>query len=158
MIQQKIRWYCQLWLKYPSYMVRSPKHRGKTSSIGDVLSDTDNKLSTLILKARMLTQVQSLLAAKTDPTLAGQFQVAAIRQDRLILVTPSASWATRLRMHTHSMLQTLQQSGYEQLRFIDMRVAPLSLEPEKPRVQKQVSPAAKLAFKHMSQLSDSKKD
>ncbi len=139
-------------------MVRSPKHRSNASSVGDVLSNTDNNLSALIRKARALTQVESILAAEIDPTLAGQFQAAAIRQDRLILVTPSASWAMRLRMHTNLMLRALQQSDHEHLRFIDIRVAPLSHETDKPRVHREVSPAAKLAFELMGQLSDNNKN
>ena len=139
-------------------MVRSPKYRGNTSSVGEVLSNTENKLSVLFRKARELTQIESLLAAEIDPAIASQFQVAAMRQDRLILVTPTASWATRLRMQTNSMLQALHKSGHEQLRFIDIRVAPLSHEPVRIRAHKEVSPAAKLAFEHMSQLSDDNKD
>jgi len=86
--------------------------------------------------------------------VAAQFQVAAMRQDRLVLLTPSAAWATRLRMQAEQMLQFLQVSGFAHLRYIDIRVAALSREPDPPqRVRRTLSPTAELALKHMRRLT-----
>lgn len=76
-----------------------------------------------------------------------------MRQDRLVLLTPTASWATRLRMQAGEMLNFLQSSGYEYLRHIDIRVAPLSRKPVEIPVRKPLSPAAEFALGLMTQLS-----
>jgi hypothetical protein len=102
--------------------------------------------------------LESLLADYTGPQLAAQFQVAVMREDRLVLVTPTAAWATRLRMQAEQMLHSLQASGYEQLRHIDIRVAPLHHEPLAKKIRRQLSPAAELALKLMSRMSDSPAD
>ncbi len=80
------------------------------------------------------------------------FQVAALQQDRLVLITPNASWATRLRMHAPSMLHFLQGSGYAQLAHIDIRVAPLSRQIDQPKIPREISPAAKNALNLMAGL------
>jgi len=139
-------------------MVRSPQYRGNISSVGKVISDSGNSLSTLYRQAKALTRVESLLTRNTDPVLANQFQVAAMRQDRLILVTSSATWATRLRMQSGQMLSILHQSGYKHIRHIDLRVAPIHQDPQETRTRRQKSPAAKIALDLMSQLSESNKD
>lgn len=133
-------------------MDRSPK----TAGVGDIISGADTAISSLFRQARLLARVESLLTGHCDPALATQFQVANIRQDRLILITPTASWATRLRMQSGSLLSLLQSSGYPHLRYIDIRVAPLSLpEPENP-ARKTLSPAARLALGQLSRLTGKK--
>lgn len=140
-------------------MVQSPKNRGCTgtfsdpASVSDVITDSNTTLSSLLSHARVLARVESVLGGHTSPELAGQFQVAAMRQDRLVLLTPTASWATRLRMQAGEMLNFLQSSGYEYLRHIDIRVAPLSRKPVEIPVRKPLSPAAEFALGLMTQLS-----
>jgi hypothetical protein len=56
-------------------------------------------------------------------------------------------------MQATEMLSFLQSSGYEHLRHIDIRVAPLSREPVETPVRKPLSPAAELALGLMTQLS-----
>ena len=133
-------------------MVRTPNHPDAPTRVGEVMSTRDTKLAGLVKYANSLSQLESLLAGIAGPELASQFQVAAIRENRLIIVTPTASWATRLRMHSEALLDGLQDTAYSQLKHIDIRVAPLSREPAPKRLKKNRSPAAELAFKHMSQL------
>jgi len=139
-------------------MVRSPKFQGAASSIDEVMTDSGNALSALLRHARSLARVESLLAEYTGPQFAEHIQVAVIREDRLILLTPTASWATRLRMQAEQMLRFLQTSGYGHLRHIDIRVAPLHRTPPEKKVQRQLSPAAELAFKLMSRISSQSSD
>lgn len=139
-------------------MVRSPQFGDTAPSVGQVISDSDNTLSALLRHARSLAGLESLLADYTGPQLAAQFQVAVLREDRLVLLTPTAAWATRLRMQAEQMLHFLQASGYEQLRHIDIRVAPLHREPVAEKARRQLSPAAELAFKLMAHMSDPHRD
>lgn len=102
--------------------------------------------------ARLLQKAQHVLADSVDPSLATRFQVANIRQNRLILLAPAAAWATRLRMETPRLLETLRQAGFAGLREIDVRVAPLVEQPAKKRSPKALSPAARQALGCMARL------
>ena len=138
-------------------MARTPESGGNSPSVGELIADPHSSLASLFHQARNLARVESLLSGMTGTEVAARFQVAAIREDRLVLLTPSAPWATRLRMQAEQMLQFLQVSGFAHLRYIDIRVAPLSREPEAPqRVRRTLSPAAELALKHMRRLTGNK--
>lgn len=134
-------------------MVRSPPTADTAASVGEVIAGADNTLAVLVRHARSLSRVESLLASQLGPELAAQFQVAALRQDRLVLLASTASWATRLRMRTEQILNFLQASGYAHLRHVDIRVAPLTREPVAGPVRRQLSPAAELALSLMSRMS-----
>ena len=84
-----------------------------------------SSLSNLLERAAYLMQLESLLTGLLDPDLAAQFQVAAARKNRLILISPSASWATRLRMQAPRLISSLHAAGVRQIEHIDIRVAPL---------------------------------
>ena len=118
-----------------------------------MIANPGNTLAALVRHANLLARLESLLAGSCNPDLAAQFQVADLRQDRLILLTPTASWATRLRMEAGQMLQFLHASGYEHLRHIDIRVAPLSRQTITTPVRKPRSAAAELALGLMAQLT-----
>jgi len=102
--------------------------------------------------ARVLQQLQQLLEGSVEPSLASQFQVANIRQNRLILLVPSAVWATRLRMAAGGLLETLHQAGFAELRGIDIRVAPLVEQEAVQRNDKPLSAAARQALALMARL------
>jgi hypothetical protein len=139
-------------------MSRSPQNRGSGAvSVRDVISGSDNAFAMLLNQAKSLARLESLLSGP-DSQFGSQdepanFQVAALHQDRLVLITPTAAWATRLRMQTQAMLHFLRASGYAQLAHIDVRVAPLAREVAKPKTPKKPSPAAKLALNLMSGMS-----
>lgn len=102
--------------------------------------------------ARLLLQLQNLLAGSVDPSLANRFQVANLRQDRLILLAPSAAWSTRLRMETPRLLGTLHHAGHADIRAIEIRVAPLVEPPAPVRAEKPLSAAARQALDSMARL------
>lgn len=105
-----------------------------------------------------MEQLENLIQGLVDPDLATRFQVAAVRKNRLILITPTASWATRFRMQAPQIVSALNASGHAGIEHIDIRVAPL-VEPEKvQRKRRPLSTAARQALDFMSQLdSDDKK-
>lgn len=139
-------------------MPRSPQNRGSGAvSVRDVISGSDNAFAMLLDQAKLLARLESLLSGPGSQFICqnepANFQVAALHQDRLVLITPTAAWATRLRMQTQAMLHFLRASGYAQLAHIDVRVAPLAREVVKPKTPKKPSPAAKLALNLMSGMS-----
>ena len=103
-------------------------------------------------------QLQHLLAGHMDPQVADHFQVASVTRDRIVLVVPSASWATLLRMQAPSLLGALQQAGFVEIRSIDVRVAPLAEQTVEKRKKKTLSPAAKRALEAMSRLNPPESD
>ena len=139
-------------------MARAPQNRGSGAvSVRDVISGSDHAFAMLLNQAKLLARLESLLSGPgsqfgSQNELAN-FQVAALHQDRLVLITPTAALATRLRMQTQAMLHFLRASGYAQLAHIDVRVAPLAREIAKPKTPKKPSPAAKLALNLMSDMS-----
>jgi hypothetical protein len=96
--------------------------------------------------------MQQLLAASVDPSLAHRFQLANVRHKRLILLAPSAAWATRLRMETPRLLETLHQAGFPELSEVEIRVAPLIEQAVVERSSKPLSTAAEQALGSMARL------
>ena len=94
-----------------------------------------------------------MLAGCTDPDTANRFQVANVRQDRVVLVTPTAAWATRLRMQAPQMTRCLQGAGFGHLQHIDIRVAPLVRDPPERRKRRHLSPAAEQAMDQIRRLA-----
>ena len=139
-------------------MSQSPQWRGTVSRVGELITEPGNNLGSLFSHARVLAKLDSLLTGFSDPELATRFQVANIRQDRLTLLTPSAAWATRLRLQTTSMLGFLKASGYAQIRYIDIRISPLQRREPEPKNRRESSPAAKEAADIISSLTDKHED
>jgi hypothetical protein len=133
-------------------MTRSPDNQSRACNVGELISDKKNTLAKLVSHASILAAVESLLISHVDADLSAQFQVAAMRQDRLVLLTPSAPWATRLRMQTPQILGFLQNTAYSHIAYIDIRVAPLSRDVDDIPVKRHLSSAAELALSQMSHI------
>jgi hypothetical protein len=97
-------------------------------------------------------QIEQLLAGFMEPRLAAHFQVATIRENRLILISPSASWATMLRMQASQLIKSLHQAGHTEIEHIDIRVAPLVEQPASSRKKRALSPAAQQALDLMARF------
>jgi len=126
--------------------------------VREVLNNPKSSLNSLLKRACELEQLENLLHGLVEPDLATRFQVAAVRKNRLVLITPNASWATRLRMQAPRIVRSLNGAGMTNIEHIDIRVAPL-VEPKKEqRKRRPLSTAARQALNLMSQLeSDDKK-
>lgn len=131
-------------------MTRLPQSGKTTQRVAEVLNDPDSSLSNLLKRASYLMQLETLLTGLLDPDLAAQFQVAAARKNRLILISPSASWATRLRMQAPRLISSLHAAGVRHVEYIDIRVAPLVRQPVGSRPERPLSAAAKQALGHMA--------
>ena len=141
-------------LKYASYMARNPQTGKKTFRVSEVITDHGTSLGILLRRASMLMQIEHLLAGFLEPGLAAHFQVGTIRENRLILISPSASWATTLKMQAAQLIKSLHRAGYTEIEHIDIRVAPLVEQRESPRKRRALSPAAQQALDLMAQLED----
>jgi len=139
-------------------MARHPQSGKKTFRVTEVISDHGSSLGGLLKKATLHMQLEHLLAGFLDPGLAEHFQLATIRENRLILVSPSASWATRLRMQTPHLLESLHRAGYTEIESVEIRVAPLVQQPSVSRRRRPLSPAARQALDLMTQLGEEGED
>ena len=139
-------------------MSRLPQSGKKMRAVAEVLNDPDSSLSNLLDRASYLMQLEALLTGLLDSDLAAQFQVAAARKNRLILISPNASWATRLRMQAPRLISSLHAAGARQIEHIDIRVAPLARQAVGTRSKKPLSTAAKQALGHMAHLRDETSD
>ena len=135
-------------------MTRHPQSGKKMRRVSDVITDHGTSLGKVLKRGSLLMQLQHLLSGSLDPALAAHFQVAAARDQRLVLITPSASWATLLRMQASNLVETLRQAGYTEIRSIDVRVAPLAEPPKQERKKRPLSPAAQQALDAMHHLGD----
>jgi hypothetical protein len=115
-------------------MVRSPENLHPGAHVDEVIANADAALAVLFQQANLLARAESLLAGHCGPELAAQFQVAAMRQDRLVLLSPTAAWATRLRMQAGHMLLFLQAVGYPHLRHLDIRDAQIAGQAPRQKV------------------------
>ena len=131
-------------------MARHPQSDPSAVRPSDVLSKRGSSLGAALSHARLLLQLQNLLAGSVDPSLANHFQVANLRQNRLILLTPNAAWSTRLRMETSNLLEILHRAGHADVRTIEIRVAPLIEPPARTREVKPLSAAATQALDSMA--------
>jgi hypothetical protein len=133
-------------------MARGPKSFTSARSPADIIADPTASFGGLLERASLLLRLEGLLRAMLDPVLAERFRVANLRQNRLVLLAPTAAWATRLRMVTPQLLESLRQSGYAGIESIDIRVGPLPPDPPAPPGARPLSPAAKEALGLMSRL------
>jgi len=134
-------------------MARSPQSDKPLLQVTDLLSDAQsNPLGGLYRRASTLLQLERLLAGAVEPALAGRFKVASVHTDRVVLLTPGAAWATRLRMQIPQLLDSLHRAGVADVRDIEVRVAPLPVEPTLERRPRPLSAAAEQALGFMARL------
>jgi len=143
-------------------MTRFPQSAKTTRRIGEFLtnpgSKPESRLGNLLQRAAYLIKLESLLSSLADPDLVPHFQVAAARKNRLILISPTAAWATRLRMQAPQIISSLHTAGVTEIEHIDIRVAPLVLQATESRSKRPLSAAAKQALENMAHLKDSNED
>jgi hypothetical protein len=133
-------------------MARYPQSDRKAVRASAILSDPGSALGGTLEHAAMLLKMQQLLSGAVEPSLADRLQVANVRHHRLILLAPSAAWATRLRMETPRLLEALHQAGFAELSDIEIRVAPLVEQAAAVHSSKPLSTAARQALDSMARL------
>jgi hypothetical protein len=143
-------------------MARFPQSDTAPVDIADVLSDrkqpSPSSLRRILQHATYLAQLQRLLDNALEPALAGHFQVANTRQNRVILLAASSAWATRLRMQSAEVLAALQRAGHAEFDQIEVRVdagvVARAAQSAAKRDGKPLSAAAEQALAQMARLGN----
>ena len=108
----------------------------------------------LISKAKRLSGFTQCLRAYLPPECEGHYQVAAIRQRTLVLVTDSPVWTTRLRQLGPRILDILHDAGHGEIQHINVssriNVKPVAA-PKKARVKRKLSESAR---KHIARSAE----
>jgi hypothetical protein len=133
-------------------MARIPQSGKKVFRVSDVITDHGTSLGVLFQHANVLMRVERLLSGFLDPEIAAHFQVATIRENRLILISPAANWATQLRMQAPQLIQRLGQAGFPEIKHIDIRVAPLAEQHMEHRKKRALTAAARQALEAMARI------
>lgn len=111
-------------------MARFPQSEKTSQRLSEILTDQGasqgSSLGGLLRRAGLLAQLQDVLAGALHPDLAGHMRVANVRDQRLILITPSPAWATRLRMQSRQLLEVLRHAGLADVDRVEVRVVPPS--------------------------------
>jgi len=83
-------------------------------------------LGGLLRRASLLAQLQNRLAGALHPDLAANMRVANVRDGRLVVLSPSPAWASRLRMHSRQLLDLVHDAGLTSVDRVEVRVVPPS--------------------------------
>ena len=99
-------------------------------------------LGNLLAHARVLSRLDNRLEAILDPTMSPHCQVADFRNHCLILVCSNATFATRIRMISQQLLDSLREEGEHGIDRIEIRIAPVNRPQPIPRKRRGLSSAA----------------
>jgi len=130
---------------------RSRNRGGK--SVSDLLKTRSNGLGSLLQQARKLAFIEQKLASLLEPAISAQVRVAALREDRLVLLTPSAALATRLRQDSDHLLRSLLAGGIGGITQIQVRVAPLPQPVNEKRKKRQLPEAGRQSLERFAKDS-----
>ena len=100
-------------------------------------------LARLMAQARRLQTLDQRLHKLVEPQIADQVQVAALHDACLVLVTPSAALATRLRMDSDGLLRALNAEGGQHIQELKIRIAPLARPRTEPRKRRKLPETAR---------------
>jgi len=118
-------------------------------AVAELLQDTGAGLAGLVGQARRLDALDQLVTQLLPRGLHTRVQVANCRQGILVLVTPVAAAATRLRMEAPALLAGLAARGLKDIRAVEVRVAPAAQPPQRTRRRRELPRAAKQALAAM---------
>ncbi len=82
--------------------------------------------------------------------MCAQVQVAAMHDECLVLLTPSAALATRLKMDSDSLLNSLKASGVKGLSQIKVRTAPITRTRKETRHKRELPECARLSLERFA--------
>lgn len=132
-------------------MASEDRRRGASRPVADWLAGAEPGLGRLLAVARRLDRLDRELQALLDPGMAGQVRAAALRDGALLLITPSATLATRLRLDAAHLVRALQAAGERAVTALEVRVAPLPQGHAETRQPRALSPAAREVFERFAE-------
>lgn len=126
---------------------------GKIRQVDEVLKSGSPGMAKMLKKARQIQFLDQKLAALLDPAMSENVQVAAVHDNCLVLITPSAALATRLKMDADSLLGSLRRSGVHGISEINIRTAPLSKPKTETRTRRQLPEIARQSLQRFAEDS-----
>lgn len=105
--------------------------------IGECIS-----LDTLAKRARALDLLDGKLRHHLPDALARECRLADLRNGRLVFLATSPTWATRLRLHQATLLETARAAFGNAVEHFVVKVAALPPVPPEPTRPKPLSAAA----------------
>lgn len=105
-------------------------------------NSTQKNFAHILTHARMLNRLDQVLASVLDSTLTSHCQVAEFRDQCLILVCSSAAFATRIRMISQPLLESLREESELGIERMEIRIAPVNRPQPAVRKQRALSSAA----------------
>ncbi len=124
--------------------------------VGEILNSSSKTLGKLISHARHLQYLNQQITALLDSGIRDLVQVAAIHEQCLVLVTPSAALATRLRMDSNSLLRSLSAAGVKGFSKLKIRTAPLPHNHIIPKRKRQLPEIARQSLEGFAGFKDGK--
>lgn len=120
--------------------------RTKARTTEQIAAQEGGALLGLLQQARLYQKLDRQLKAELDAPMAGHCQVACVRGGRLLVLTPTPVWRTRLMLLSSGLLSRLRNSGHPGLIGIDVKVSPLLPRDEPRKEPRTLSPAAKTSL------------
>ena len=89
-----------------------------------ILSQPDTQLGRLLQRAKQIAELDILVKQYLDKNLAEHCTVCNLKNGRLMIITHSAAFATRLKYEIPSLLERLRQlDGFQKLTGIDCKIS-----------------------------------
>jgi hypothetical protein len=124
-------------------MSDSSKKTGRGfKSVQTLMQNRNPGFGQLLAHARVLNRIDQKLASILDPALSPHCQVAELRNQCLILVCSNATFATRIRMISQQLLDTLREEGESGIEHMEIRIAPVNRPQPEVRKPRPLSSAA----------------
>lgn len=106
-------------------MIDSSKKAGARAQSVDEIAGSDARgLARLLGRARHLDRMDRVMAETLDPRHAPHVRVANLRQGVLILATPVAPIAQRIRMETPRLLSAMQAAFPGEIQSLEVKITP----------------------------------
>lgn len=122
------------------------------TSVGEVMRGNSSAMGELLKQVRRLQKLELELKSLLDPVMAQNTSVAAVHDDVLVIVASSAALATRLRMDSKSLINSLNSRGIKHIGTLQVKIAPTSRTPEEtPRKRRQLPDIARQSLERFAE-------
>lgn len=102
----------------------SRRKPGKARAVDQIAHSGGGGLSGLLARARRLQRMDQALEAELDPRIAPHVRVANVRDGALVLATPVAPIAQRLKMEAPRLLAAMQRGFPGAFERLEVMVTP----------------------------------
>lgn len=87
------------------------------------MADPEGGFGKILKRARALERLGNRVSGFLGEDLAGQCQLANVREGKMIFTCNSSGVATRLRMQAPALLEQLHAVGMKEIREIEVKLA-----------------------------------